>query len=425
MGKMDTVENLLDFIAKAPSAFHAVEQSALRLKEAGFIELEWGEAWKLKRGARYFVRVFGSALVAFCAGRKRRGLRIAAAHTDFPGFRVKPAAGMNCGGYGMLNVEPYGGLVLASWLDRPLSLAGQVALRGKNAFSPEVQLLDFARPLLTIPGLAIHLNRQLNDGVKLNRQTDLMPLLTLLQKEEEPDFFSRLLARELGVEKEELLSYDLTVYPYEAGCRFGAGQEFVSAPRLDNLTSVKACLDGFINSDGSGVRMIVLFDNEEVGSRTKQGAGSALLRQVAEAVYRGLGRSSDELQADIAAGFLLSCDVAHGLHPDYLGKADPTNRPKLNGGVVLKRAASQAYAGDAAAVAVVEALCRDNNISHQHFVNRSDIPGGSTLGSIASAEMAMRAMDVGVPILSMHSARETMGADDQQALTGLLAAFFA
>ena len=421
---MEEIEDLLAFIQKSPSAFQTVAESSRRLKKAGFAELRWGADWQLKTGGCYFAKVFDSALVAFSVGEGRRGLRIAAAHTDFPGFRVKPAAGVSKDGYGLLNVEPYGGLILQSWLDRPLSLAGKVVLRGRDAFSPVVKLVDFARPLITIPQLAIHMNRNVNDGVKLNRQTELMPLLTMTGEAKDKEFFDELLCAELKAERDELLAYDLTVYDCEEGCALGAEGEFVSSPRLDNLTSVKACLDGLVSSAGDGICMVALFDNEEVGSRTKQGAGSALLGQALELIYRGLGRAEAERQADVAGGFLLSCDVAHGLHPNYPGKADPTNRPRLNGGVVLKQAASQSYAGDAEAVAVVEQLCRDNGIKHQRFVNRSDIPGGSTLGSIASALLSMRAMDVGVPVLAMHSARELMGAADQQALAGLVRAFF-
>ena len=421
---MDVVQDLLTFIVHSPSPFHAVMAGRDELLSAGFTELVWGKPWLLAPGGRYFTRVYGSALMAFRIGEKKpRGLRIAAAHTDFPGFRVKPAAGMVKEGYGLVNVEPYGGLILSSWLDRPLSLAGKVVLRGRNAFAPESYLMDLARPLLTIPRLAIHMNRAVNDGVKLNRQTEMTPLAAAA-KELEKTFFLEKLAREIGQKPEDILSYDLTVYPVETGCTFGFDGELVSSPRLDNLTSVKACLDGLIEGEPSdGIRIAALFDHEEVGSRTKQGAASAVLEQLLQRIYRALELDADALDADIAAGFLLSVDVAHGLHPNYTDKADPTNRPVLNGGVVLKQAASQAYAGDAEAVAIVRELCREHEVPCQQFVNRSDIPGGATLGSMASANLAMRAMDVGVPILAMHSARETMGAADQAALTGLVRAF--
>ena len=428
---MDPIEELLAFIKESPSPFHVVASGARRLQAAGFQELDMGTVWAVRPGGRYFVPVYGSTLLAFCIGSQPGPLRMAAAHTDFPCWRVKPAAGMVQDGYGQLNVESYGGLILSSWLDRPLSLAGRVVLRGPDAFSPVVRLLDTARPLVTIPGLAIHMNRKVNEGVALNRQKDMLPLAALLGKEAKADanvFFVEWLARELAVQPEDILSYELTLYPAEFGCRLGLDGRLVSSSRLDNLTSVKACLDGILSVPSAGlqgIRLAAFFDNEEVGSATKQGAGSAVLMQVLERIFSGLGRSRSELLASIGRGFLLSVDVAHGLHPNAPEKNDPTNRPVLGGGVVLKQAASQSYASDAEAVAVVSELCRQHQIPWQCFVNRSDQRGGSTLGSIVSALVPVRTMDIGVPLLAMHSACETMGADDQQALTALIQVFLA
>ena len=329
-------------------------------------------------------------------------------------------------GYGKLNVEKYGGLILRSWLDRPLSLAGKVVLRGADAFHPETRLVDIGRPLLTIPSLAIHMNREVNDKGMLNPQTDMQPLAALFGKTEDSksDFFVEWLANELSVPATDILSYELSTYPVEAGCLCGLSGELISSPRLDNLTSAKACLDGLLSAaDPAGLRLVALFDNEEVGSNTKQGAGSAVLMQVLERVYDSLGKTRSQLLQDIAAGFLLSVDVAHALHPNYADKNDPIVKPVLGGGLALKQAASQSYAGDAEAVAVIRGLCEENGIAWQQFVNRSDSRGGSTLGSIASALVPVRTMDIGVPILAMHSARETMGTADQQALTALLTVF--
>ena len=423
---MSISDELLTFIKKSPSTFHAVKASEELLNKAGFEQLFWGKSWKLKAGGRYYCSIFDSALVAFTTGKKTRGLKIAMAHTDFPGFRVKPAAGIVREGYGILNIEPYGGLIEQSWLDRPLSLAGKIVLRGKDPFHPVVRLVDFARPIMTIPHLAIHMDRQVNDGVKLNRQNELAPVMALFEREfKGKDFFEKSIAKEFKIKEKDLLSYELTIYPYEDGCYIGQADEFISSSRLDNLTSVKACVDAITSAEQkNGINIISLFDNEEVGSRTKQGAGSAMLLQLLERIYHSFGMSDEDLRNDIAEGFMLSADVAHGLHPNYIGKADPTNRPVLNGGVVLKQAANQAYAGDAEAIAIVKSICQVNGILCQSFVNRSDMPGGSTLGSIASAFISMRAMDIGVPILAMHSARELMGANDQAAITGLIKAFF-
>ena len=416
-------KELLDFIASAPSPCHTVAASAEKLRRAGFEELELSGAWQLSRGGRYFIRVYGTTLLAFTVGAAGP-LRMAAAHTDFPCFRLKPAAGLVREGYGLLNVETYGGLILRSWLDRPLGLAGKVVLRGEDAFHPEVRLVDFGRPLVTIPSLAIHMDRAVNKEGALNPQKDMLLLAALFGGEAEEDWWMQALAELAGISAEDILSYELSTYPWEQGCTLGLAEDLVSSPRLDNLTSVWACLEGLVDAtkDGvpDGVRLVALFDNEEVGSRTKQGAGSAVLMEVLRRIYAA--EDGARLSAALAGGFLLSVDVAHGLHPNYMGKSDPAVRPVLGGGVVIKQAASQAYAGDAEAVAIVRALCEERGIAHQDFVNRSDSRGGSTLGSIASALVPVRTMDVGVPILAMHSARETMGAADEMALTALVQA---
>lgn len=426
------MEELLDFIGECPTPFHTVQASAMRLRLAGFRELSLADSWQIERGGKYFVTVYDSTLLAFVVGESDGQLRMAAAHTDFPCFRLKPQAGMVKEKCGLLNVEKYGGLILRTWLDRPLSLAGKIVVRGEDAFNPEIRLVDFQRPLVTIPSLAIHMDREVNDEGKLNVQTDMLPLAAVFggveSLEADADaktFFVDWLAEELGTAVEDILSYELSLYPVEHGCTVGLHEEMVSSPRLDNLTSVKACLDGICGAaeTGTGIRLIALFDNEEVGSCTKQGAASAVLMQVLERLYTALGKSQEDLLRDIAAGFLLSVDVAHAVHPNYADKADPAVRPVLGAGLTLKQACSQSYAGDAEAVAVVRGLCESQGIKWQQFVNRSDSRGGSTLGSIASALVPMRTMDIGVPVLAMHSVRETMAGTDQEALSKLLQVF--
>lgn len=421
------IEALLSFIQQSPSPAHTVAAAAARLCGAGFAELSLAEDWQLAAGGRYFVSVYGTTLLAFTVG-DAGPLRMAAAHTDFPCFRLKPAAGLTRAGYGVLNVEPYGGLILRSWLDRPLGLAGRVVLRGADAFHPRAELVDFARPLVTIPSLAIHMDRKVNEEGGLNAQTDMLPLAALLGDMGKDDWWQAALAAALGVTQEEILSYELSTYPFEAGCALGLADELLSSPRLDNLTSVWACLEGLLGASAgsvpAGVRLVALFDNEEVGSRTKQGAGSLVLAEALRRIYEKAGGDAARAQA-LADGFLLSVDVAHGLHPAHEEKSDPALRPVLGGGVVIKQAASQAYAGDAEAVAIVRELARLHAIPVQDFVNRSDSRGGSTLGSIASALVPVRTMDVGVPILAMHSARETMAAADEAALISLVRAVLA
>lgn len=421
------IEALLSFIQQSLSPAHTVAAAAARLRGAGFAELSLAEDWQLAAGGRYFVSVYGTTLLAFTVG-DAGPLRMAAAHTDFPCFRLKPAAGLTHAGYGVLNVEPYGGLILRTWLDRPLGLAGRVVLRGADAFHPRAELVDFARPLVTIPSLAIHMDRKVNEEGGLNAQTDMLPLAALLGDMGKGDWWQAALAAALGVTQEEILSYELSTYPFEAGCALGLADELLSSPRLDNLTSVWACLEGLLSASAgsvpAGVRLVALFDNEEVGSRTKQGAGSLVLAEALRRIYEKAGGEAARAQA-LADGFLLSVDVAHGLHPTHEEKSDPAVRPVLGSGVVIKQAASQAYAGDAEAVAIVRELARLQAIPVQDFVNRSDSRGGSTLGSIASALVPVRTMDVGVPILAMHSARETMAAADEAALISLVRAVLA
>lgn len=424
---MDTVARLLDFIDNSTSPYHTVKTGANELKAKGFTELFLEDVWALGEGD-YFVKVYDSALVAFHIGLNlRHSMRIASAHTDFPAIRIKPNPLVDAKGYGELNVETYGGLILNTWLDRPLSMAGAVVTRTDDPFRPDVHYVDVARPLLTIPNLAIHMNRQINEGVALDKQKHMLPLFMMCNDKTNTDsewreFLSELVKRPA----EDILSYELTLYPVEGGTTFGRYDEFISSPRIDNLTSCVACLEGIFEAkamDAEGLRMVVLFDNEEVGSRTKQGGASTILSQLVERIYMATGHTKAECYADIAAGFMISADVAHGYHPNYPEKNDITNYPILNKGVVLKMASSQSYAGDAWAIATVKALCENDSIPYQIYVNRSNIPGGSTVGSITSAMLAMRTMDVGVPILAMHSARETMGADDQEALDNLMKAF--
>ncbi|WP_295272290.1 M18 family aminopeptidase [Veillonella sp.] len=424
---MDTVARLLGFIDNSTSPYHTVKTGANELKAKGFTELFLEDVWALGEGD-YFVKVYDSTLVAFHIGLNlRHSMRIASAHTDFPAIRIKPNPLVDAKGYGELNVETYGGLILNTWLDRPLSMAGAVVTRTDDPFRPDVHYVDVARPLLTIPNLAIHMNRQINEGVALDKQKHMLPLFMMCNDKINTDsewreFLSELVKRPA----EDILSYELTLYPVEGGTTFGRYDEFISSPRIDNLTSCVACLEGIFEAkamDAEGLRMVVLFDNEEVGSRTKQGGASTILSQLVERIYMATGHTKAECYADIAAGFMISADVAHGYHPNYPEKNDITNYPILNKGVVLKMASSQSYAGDAWAIATVKALCENDSIPYQIYVNRSNIPGGSTVGSITSAMLAMRTMDVGVPILAMHSARETMGADDQEALDNLMKAF--
>ena len=416
-------EDLIEFIDAATSPYQVVAQSTNLLRV-----IPMNEKTALSAGHVYSFSLYNTGIIFVAIGENaaKGPLRIACAHTDFPCLRVKSNPVLSVHGYGKLNVEVYGGMIRNTWMDRPLSLAGAVALRGVDPFAPTLRLVDFRRPLMIVPNLAIHMNRKVNEGVELKPQKDLLPLFFQNGDGDEDDTKKLLvlLAEELGVSAEDILSYDLNAYPYECGCLLGCDDAFLSAPRLDNLSSVKACMDAIREWNGEGIRVVALFDNEEVGSRTKQGAGSTALAILLERVYYKLGLDREEYLRKVMEGFCLSVDVAHALHPNAPEKADPTNQPVLSGGTVLKVAANQSYAGDPQAFAVVAGLCEGAGIPYQVFTNHSDAAGGATFGSILSTQIPMRTMDIGAPILGMHSARETMGARDQFALTQLLMSFF-
>ena len=416
-------EELIDFIDAAGSPYHVVEKCNELLGPVPLFEKKG-----MHEGQIYCFPLYhtGTVFVAIGKNARKAPLRIACAHTDFPCLRIKPNPIIREHGYGKLNVEVYGGLIRNTWMDRPLSIAGAVALRGKHPFTPKLQLVDVRRPLMIVPNLAIHMNRKVNEGVELKPQKDLLPLFFQNGDGDEDDTKKLLilLAEELGVSAEDILSYDLNAYPYERGCLLGCDNAFLSAPRLDNLSSVKACVDALHAWNGEGIRIVALFDNEEVGSRTKQGAGSTALAILLERVCWKMGLDREEYLKKVMEGFCLSVDVAHALHPNAPEKADPTNQPMLGGGTVLKVAANQSYAGDPEAFAVIAGLCEREGIPYQVFTNHSDAAGGATLGSILSTQLPMRTMDIGVPILGMHSARETMGSCDQFILTRLLTSFF-
>lgn len=430
---LDSLKALLE---AGVSPFHAIAESERRLKEQGFQKLTLGEAWSVAPGNSYYVNLYGSSLIAFSIGanagkgEKAPVFRMAASHTDWPCLRIKPTPEMTKDGYGLLNVECYGGMLLHTWFDRPLSIAGRICLRGQDAFHPSERLIDFKRPLLMVPNLANHIKRESEKNAEPNKQTDMLPIIAAFQDSlPDENFFLGLLAQEAGVSRSDILDYELYIYNCEKGARWGLNQEFYSSPRLDNLTSVEACLSGLLSAGRCGqnddtISLIALYDNEEVGSRTKQGAASSAADRIMEKLYLSLGYTREEYLTAMFESFLLSMDVGHAYHPSKPNNYDPKNHARINEGVVIKMSSTQSYATDSTAVSVLEQLCQDHEIPYKKFSNRSDIRGGSTLGSISSCELAVRAADVGVGLLAMHSAMETMGASDQDALNRLTAAFF-
>lgn len=432
---MKETEILFDLLKKGVSPVQAVSACEERLEHAGFERLEYKEEWELETGGKYYVNHHDTTLFAFTVGKKWGAgmapqIRIAAAHTDFPCLRIKPSADVLSGGYAQVNVEVYGGAILNTWLDRPLGIAGRVAVRSEDVFAPVVREFVSEKNLLTIPNLAIHMNREVNKGVELNKQTDMLPILGLAVEDVLPaeqrktDYFLTFLADELSVKKEDILDFELTIFCKEEPQYIGLKDDFISSPRLDNLNSCAALVSGIIDAKRTeGLNMIALFDHEEIGSRSKQGAGSILLHDMLLRILKALGRGETS-ESDLYQSMILSVDVAHGLHPNQAGKMDITNKPVLGKGFCIKEASSQSYATDCEAIAIIQQICDEKKIPYQKFVNRSDMAGGGTLGSIASALLPVKTVDIGIPLLAMHSARELMGTADQQALKDLTEAYF-
>lgn len=420
---------LLSFLETTVTPYHTVETVAKYLNDAGFTELELSEPFSVKKGGSYYIRLFGTGLFAFAIGHKftkTTPLRMAAAHTDAPCLRVKPKAEATACGCKRLNVEVYGGAILNSWYDRPLSLAGKVVYRKGKTGRLATKLFDAKRPILQIPDLAIHMNRNVNKGVETKPQKDLLPILgTFSVDEEKSGYFTRLICREAGIDAESLTDFDVTVYCDDAPCFLGADKELISSPRLDNQLScyslARAITEG---TQKNGICAIALYDHEEVGSRSGQGADSALTAQILERIYSALGATKEEMYCAQNKGVLLSVDGAHALHPNHTEVYDRENVALLNEGVAFKINSSQRYAFHPEVLSMLRVLCAEGNISYQCVANHSDQVGGSTIGPILSSHIPMRTQDLGVPLLSMHSARELCGRADVEALTALLTAYF-
>ena len=411
-------ENMLDFIYNSPTQFNAVEVSAEMLEKNGFEKLNPKENWKLEVGKKYYTTKNSSALVAFKVNSdevEKEGFRIIGSHTDSPGFRIKPNAEMEaCGAYLKLNTEGYGGMILSTWLDRPLAMAGRVFLRGENPFKPVEKIVNINKPVCIIPNLAIHMNRSINDGYKYNKQTDMLPLVGLINEQLEKDnYMVKLLASELNVEIEEIIDFDIFLYEYEKGCFTGANEEFISTGRLDNLSMYYSSVEALLDSDSkSGISIAVGFDNEEVGSATKQGADSNMLLNILERICISLGKDRQQFFEAIENSFIISSDLAHAVHPNVNSMVDPTNRPVMGKGPVIKVHAGQAYTSDGYSISVYKEICRECGVEYQEFVNKSDQRGGSTIGPISSTHIDIPSVDVGAPILSMHSIRELGCSED-------------
>lgn len=415
------IKTLLNRLDASPVNFLAVQTLEKELQQAGFEPLDAAQPLgPMCAGRRFYVKKNDSSLFAFHVGThpaSEQGFHAICAHCDSPTFRIKPCAEM-CGEGGLLrlNTEVYGGPILSTWFDRPLSLAGRVILRGEDPLRPQTRLLHIRRPLLQIANLAIHFNRQVNDGVKLSRQKDMLPLLGIVQDELERDgLLLSLISSELDVPREEILDFDLYLYDTTPACTFGLHDEFLSSGRLDDLSMVFAGLDALLavaDVPSAATRVLAVFDNEETGSQTKQGAASPFLSAILKRIVAAQGGADEEFFRAVENSFMISADNAHAFHPNYGEKFDPTNHPLLGGGPVIKFNAAQKYASDASSAAVFAELCRLAGVPCQRFVNHSDVAGGSTLGNILASSLPWRGVDMGAPLLAMHSARETASVQD-------------
>ena len=426
----DPVRDLLGFIDRSPTPYHAVEAVRRRLEAAGFHRLDEAEPWSLEAGARHYTVRGQGSLLAFEVGTlppEEGGFRIVGAHTDSPNLRLKPRPDGGQHGYRQFAVEPYGAVLLHTWFDRDLSLAGRVTVRIEGR--PRVVLVDFERPLLRIPNLAIHLQREIREqGLRLDPQQHAIPVHGLAEGPGLAELVQAELRVHLGVDlgEEDLLGFDLMAYDVQPAGRLGSRGEFVSAPRLDNLASCHAAVSALLSA-GAGsaaTRVIALFDHEEVGSRSAVGAAGSLLRDGLARVAGALkGVAADALPRALARSVLVSADMAHAVHPNYADRHDPGHRPVVGGGPVLKVNQNQAYATDATTGGLFAALCRERGIPLQHFASRSDLACGSTIGPISAARVGVPTVDVGSPMLAMHSCRELAGAADVEPMVAALRAF--
>ena len=431
---------LEDFMNASPVNFFAVETIKKCLTEAGYKEWKAGEPCpEVKSGDKLFSTKNGSAIFAFHMGKKslaEGGMRIISAHSDSPCFRVKPNAEIKCeGGLVKLNTELYGGAIMSTWMDRPLSLAGRVVLAGESMTEPEVRLMRIERPILTIPNLAIHFNRQVNDGVALSKQKDMLPVLTIQQTVSDErgavsgSILKALISEELGVKAEDILDFDLYLYDTTPAQCVGLHGELIQSGRLDDLSMAHAGMVALLTDAETPevTKCLAIFDNEETGSQTKQGAGSPFF---ASLVQRLVARQSETCASHfedfamcVEHSFMVSADNAHAWHPNYNEKYDPTNHPVMGGGPVIKYNASQKYLSDAVGASVFMQACKKAGAPYQTFVNHSDVAGGSTLGNILSSSLPVKGVDMGNPIWGMHSVRETASILDHENCIKAFAAF--
>lgn len=417
---MDILRDLMNFLDSSVTMFHAINECEKVLQKSGFTYLPENEKWNINKG-KYYTKRNSSSLIAFDIAEGDYHFQISAAHSDSPTFKLKDKPIIEANGYLKLNVEGYGGMINATWLDKPLTLAGRVMVNTDKSI--ETRLLHIDRDLLIIPNVPIHFNREINKGFAFNNQVDMLPVFSAGNLKEAD--FDNMIAKELGIEAEDILAKDLYLVNRQKAAIIGFDNELISSGRLDDLECVYTSLRGFVEAENKNhINVFAVFDNEEVGSVTKQGAMSTFLASTLDRVNTALGKSKEEYYTAIAKSILISCDNAHAVHPNHPELFDVKNRPVLNQGIAIKESANQKYTTDAFSRAILKKILEKKNIPYQTFANRSDIAGGSTLGNLSNTVVSMNAVDIGLPQLAMHSAYETAGAKDVGYAFETLKAFF-
>lgn len=419
---LEHVQELFDFIQQSPSCFHVIENVKKQLTEQGFEELCENKNWQIKEGGKYFVTRNLSSVIAFKVPTKDfKSFHIVASHSDSPTFKIKDhPEQMVKGKYVQLNTERYGGMIYSTWFDRPLSIAGRALVKTETGVA--TKLLNIDRDLLVIPNLAVHMDRTVNDGMKYNPQVNLLPLYGDAASK---DTFNKLVAEACGTAEENIISTDLFLYNRTAPTVWGAHNEYMSCAKLDDLECAFSSLKAFLKGENSqSISVCAIFDNEEVGNSTKQGANSTFMYDILHRINENLGRTEEQYHTAVASSFMLSADNAHALHPNHPAISDPTNPVYLNEGIVIKHNANQKYTTDAVSSAIFQKMCEEKNVPYQHFVNRSDVAGGSTLGNIANTHVSLNTVDIGMAQLAMHSSYETAGVLDLDYMIAGMEAFY-
>lgn len=416
------IKNFMNLINHSSSIYHSVDFISNYLEKHDYKELKIEDEFKLSKGGKYFVKKSG-AIIAFRVDSLNSGFNIVASHLDSPSLMIKTSPEIISNGYKQLNLEVYGGPILNTWYDKPLSVAGKVFYNEKGQIRES--LLDLKRPICTIPNLAIHMNRDINSGVKIDKQKHILPVLGLSDEKMDKDFFIQMIGKELGIAAEDILSYDLNLYNPSSPVIFGMEENLILSPKLDNLSMAMASIEGIVQSEiGQGIQVALCLDAEEVGSRTLNGGDSNFTRFILERIGLALGLSRENYLQMLEKSFCISADLAHSIHPNHPEKADPTNRPLINGGFVIKKSSNKRYATEAETEARIIQLAKNQDLPYQIFFNNSNEVGGSTIGPMLSSSLSIKTIDLGNPILGMHSERETGGVTDYNNIIKLFAGFY-